>query len=65
MIQIEQTDVRITLGGADQQRTRATAYEPKPFCEGPDRNQQKRMEAHDLFSLFTANVIKEKIRHLR
>jgi hypothetical protein len=36
-----------------------------PFQEQPDTDVSVRIGAHDLFSLFTANIIKKKTRFTR
>jgi hypothetical protein len=42
------------------------SYVEVPFTEKPDSSDaEKRIDAHSLFSMFTANMIKEKIKWFR
>lgn len=42
------------------------SYIEVPFTEKPDSSDaEKRIDAHSLFSMFTANMIKEKIKWFR
>jgi len=44
----------------------AVSYEDVPFTEKPDSSDtEKRIDPHSLFSMFTANMIKEKINWFR
>jgi hypothetical protein len=42
------------------------SYEDKAFTQKPDGiGEDKRIDAHSLFSMFTATIIKEKIKWFR
>ena len=42
------------------------SYIEVPFTQKPDNSDaEKRIDAHSLFSMFTANMIKEKIKWFR
>lgn len=45
---------------------KAASYEDVAFPQKPDSiGEEKRIDAHSLFSMFTANMIKEKIKWFR
>ena len=47
-------------------RCKPVSYEDVVFTEKPDSgDKEKRLDAHSLFSMFTANMIKEKIKWYR
>jgi hypothetical protein len=45
----------------------AVSYEDVPFTEKPDTSSdsENRIDPHSLFSMFTANMIKEKVKWFR
>jgi len=52
--------------GSFEKKCKPVSYEEVPFTEKPDScGTEKRMDAHSLFSMFTANMIKEKIKWFR
>jgi hypothetical protein len=47
-------------------KCKPVSYEDVPFTEKPDCGDiEKRLDAHSLFSMFTANMIKEKTKWFR
>jgi hypothetical protein len=47
-------------------KCRTVSYEDVQFTEKPDSNDgEKRIDPHSLFSMFTANMIKEKVKWYR
>ena len=47
-------------------KCRTTSYQDVSFTEKPDSGDtEKRMDPHSLFSMFTANMIKEKVKWYR
>jgi hypothetical protein len=47
-------------------KCRTISYEDVPFTEKPDSSDgEKRIDPHSLFSMFTANMIKEKVNWYR
>jgi hypothetical protein len=47
-------------------KRRIVSYEDVQFTEKPDSNDgEKRIDPHSLFSMFTANMIKEKVKWYR
>jgi hypothetical protein len=41
------------------------SYQDVSYTEKPDNAVEKRIDAHDLFSMFTGNMIKEKMKWFR
>jgi hypothetical protein len=52
--------------GTEERNCKPVSYKDTPFTQKPDcAGNEKRIDAHSLFSMFTANVIKEKIKWFR
>jgi len=66
------TQSSLTRGASKQSREnfgkkcKPVSYVEVPFTEKPDSGDtEKRIDAHSLFSMFTANMIKEKVKWFR
>jgi hypothetical protein len=52
--------------GADKKKCKPVSYEHTLFAQKPDDiGTEKRIDAHSLFSMFTANMIKKRIKWFR
>jgi hypothetical protein len=46
-------------------KCKTISYQDVSFTEKPDSSDEKRIDPHSLFSMFTANMIKEKVKWYR